>query len=253
MPISKIKSLLARLSESEEEKKIRQKKAANRGRIKLRVGETWSEFRLGGGESPLFQKRVYPSYEDYVELQKQKLSKKVNSIGEYDRIYRQVLKSRLEESGLDLNGKRALCLAARIGTEVKAFRDVGAFALGIDLNPGERNEYVVYGDFHALQFPDASADVVFTNSIDHAFDPQKMIAEARRVLAPDGFFILEAFAGNEGKAPGFYESFWWETAASLGEWVASQGFRQRASRRFENPWPGTAFVFQKRPESEPGK
>ena len=48
--------------------------------------------------------------------------------------------------------RTVLCLAARIGTEVKAFLDLGCFAIGIDLNPGTDNRYVVHGDFHDLQF-----------------------------------------------------------------------------------------------------
>ena len=36
--------------------------------------------------------------------------------------------------------------------EVRAFLDHGAFAVGIDLNPGRDNRYVMVGDFHQLQF-----------------------------------------------------------------------------------------------------
>ena len=68
-----------------------------------------------------------------------------------------------------------LCLGARQGTEVKAFLDLGCFAVRIDLEPGAENQFVVQGDFHDLKFPTESVDIVFTNSLDHAFDPKKMI------------------------------------------------------------------------------
>ena len=63
-------------------------------------------------------------------------------------------------TGGQLDGQDAAVVGARIGTEVKAFLDLGAVAIGIDLNPGENNRYVVYGDFHDLQFASGSIDVV---------------------------------------------------------------------------------------------
>jgi SAM-dependent methyltransferase len=77
-------------------------------------------------------------------------------------------------------------LGARFGTEVKAFHDLGSFAVGIDVRTGERNKFVLQGDFHDIQFPAATVDIVFTNSLDHAFDFEKVIQEIRRVLKPSG-------------------------------------------------------------------
>ena len=48
-----------------------------------------------------------------------------------------------------------LCLGARLGTEVRALHNLGYFAIGIDLNPGVDNPYVLMGDFHKLVFPTA--------------------------------------------------------------------------------------------------
>ena len=56
------------------------------------------------------------------------------------------------------------------------FIDHGAFAVGIDLNPGRDNRWVVIGDFHALQYADASVDVVYTNSFDHVFELERVLA-----------------------------------------------------------------------------
>ncbi len=87
---------------------------------------------------------------------------------------------------------RVLCLGARNGAEVMAFRKMGfRDAIGIDLNPGRKNKYVVKGDFHDMPFEDNSFSSVFTNSIDHIFDIRKLSKEVSRVLIPKGRLILE--------------------------------------------------------------
>lgn len=47
---------------------------------------------------------------------------------------------------------------ARLGGEVRAFKSLGAVAVGIDLEPGRGNMDVIHGDFHAVPFPTASFD-----------------------------------------------------------------------------------------------
>ena len=109
---------------------------------------------------------------------------------------------------VDWPDRTVLCLAARIGTEVKAFLDLGCRAIGIDLNPGKENPYVVQGDFHDLQYAPQSMDVVYTNSLDHAFDLERIAKEVLKVLKPDGLFLVEAVQGrDQGVDPGFFESF----------------------------------------------
>jgi SAM-dependent methyltransferase len=145
---------------------------------------------------------------------------------------------------IDWRGRSVLCLAARIGTEVKAFLDVGAFAVGIDLNPGEANRYVLYGDFHALQFSDASIDFVFTNSLDHAFDLGRLSREAARVLKPGGMLLVEALRGRrEGAQPGFFESFWWQSIDELIAALAKNGFTLQQRAAINYPWEGEALGF----------
>src|SRR5690606_32891810 len=105
------------------------------------------------------------------------------------------------------------------------FIDRGAFAVGIDLNPGRENRWVVVGDFHALQFADASVDVVYTNSLDHAFDLSPVLAEVRRVLKDDGDFVVEMGLGvEEGGQPGFYEALSWRRADELVARILEGGF-----------------------------
>lgn len=141
--------------------------------------------------------RKYDSYEQYLEHQKAKHDllkeglKEVSKSRERD-IYERI---RLFQSSLPKG--RVLCLGARLGEEVKAFRKMGFPAIGIDLNPGENNKYVEYGDFHNLQFPDGSFKVVYTNCLDHAMDLSKVISEVYRVLKMYGVVLLDVSTSDK--------------------------------------------------------
>ena len=195
-----------------------------------------------------FQRREYRSYEQYLSHQRSKLSR--IDLRDYDRHYREVLRERLESSGAIKPGMSALCLAARIGTEVKALIDLGCFAVGIDLNPGPGNRFVLHGDFHNLQFATSTADIVFTNSLDHVFDLDKVLEETTRVLAPDGILIVEAVRGSrEGAQPMFYESYAWSTIDSLIEQIERGGFQLASRQAFETPWHGEHLHFHRNASS----
>lgn len=192
-----------------------------------------------------FQRRSYKGgYEEYTKHQAQKLQRVhlVEDLGEYDQRYRQVLAERL--SDIDLLGKSVLCLAARIGTEVKAFRDRSAFAVGIDINPGKHNQYVLYGDFHDIKLPNRSVDIAFTNSLDHAFDIERLVSEVGRILKPSGLFIVEAMIGlTFGKPPGFYESFYWAAIDDLVNVIEKFGLRIKMRTRIDYPYDGEHLRF----------
>ena len=106
-----------------------------------------------------FKKRVYNDYDEYLMHQKAKLGGITDWLKRYDVTYREALNIRLKDTQIDFKGKNVLCLAARIGTEVKSFIDQGAFAIGIDVNPGEESKYVIHGDFHDIQFSDNSIEI----------------------------------------------------------------------------------------------
>src|SRR3989304_7073077 len=89
-------------------------------------------------------------------------------------------------TALFLNAKKyapkgkVICLGARMGEEVQAFKDLGYDAIGIDLVPNE--PLVIHGDFNNLQYANDSVDIVYTNAIDHCWDMGKFTDEMKRVL-----------------------------------------------------------------------
>src|SRR5271165_4369951 len=151
-----------------------------------RAGNRW---KTAAEKSP-FRQREYASYTQYLQHQQSKLQ--YLDLADYDVNYRRQLGSRLQNLPGLKRGASVLCLGARLGTEVKAFHDAGCFAVGLDLNPGPQNQFVLHGDFHQVQFPSQSVDAIFTNSFDHVFDAEIMIAEMRRLLKPEGLLIVEA-------------------------------------------------------------
>ena len=201
-----------------------------------KFGEVWKA-------KSAFQNRSYDSYEAYLEHQKAKLE--THDFANYDREFRTALRERLAALDVAWPGKTVLCLAARIGTEVKAFLDLGCFAVGIDLNPGKENRYVVQGDFHDLQFAPKSVDVVYTNSLDHAFDIDRIAKEVLKVLKPNGLLIVEAVQGrDQGVNPGFFESFFWSNINGLISVFETAGFKLTRRIPITRPWPGEAICFQ---------
>jgi SAM-dependent methyltransferase len=192
--------------------------------------------------APALKQREYASYEQYVEHQQSKFQ--YLDLADYDVNYRQVLKERLAGLACVKKGVNVLCLGARQGTEVKAFHDLGCFAVGLDLNPGKENKLVLQGDFHHTQFSSESVDIIFTNSFDHAFDPQKLIAEIKRLLKPHGALIIEAIRGEaESSAPDHYASLWWQRIDDLIALLTAHGFTATRRIAFNEPWPGEQICF----------
>jgi len=208
--------------------------------LRFRIGGAWRE--QGGTWA-----RNYPDYESYLAHQRTKLdAMRASSLQSHDARFFHALRVRLSLLPFSLRGRSVLCLAARQGSEVRAFIDAGAFAIGIDLNPGRENRYVVTGDFHALQFATGSVEIVYTNSLDHSFDFDRSVGEVLRVLSDDGYFIVEAGRGVEaGDEPGFYESFGWASPDVLLDAIAERGFILENRSGLDVPWRGVQFVLRK--------
>jgi len=211
--------------------------------LKKRIGKNW----VNQGNHWLKQ-RQYGNYQDYIGHQAAKLKFKnicPVDLQDYDQKYRQVLRDRIKNANLIKEGQSVLCLGARLGTEVKAFLDHGCFAVGIDLNPGKSNYYVLRGDFHKLQFADRSVDVVFSNSVDHVFDLEKFAKEVARVLKPGALLVIEVGRGREeGGSSGFYESLHWSTIDELIRYFQNRGFDCLLRQPIDFPVTGEHLILR---------
>ena len=199
------------------------------------------------------KRKIYSSYDEYLKHQKSKIDEKPSDyLGEYEIKFHKTLFKRLSaiDHIVSFKSKNVLCLGARKGVEVRSFLDLGCFAVGIDLNPTTENKYVVCGDFHNIQFPDLCVDIVYTNSFDHVFDPEKVLSEINRILKNQGIFILEAVVMSDLKeltaSPGYYyESFYWSEIRHLIEIIEEKGFSAKSRIPFKYPWHGEQIVFCK--------
>lgn len=175
--------------------------------------------------------RQFGSYDEYVELQRSKL-RQVGKQCTHTNLL-QGLATRIDGIA---PGSSVLCLGARTGEEVTVFLAKGCFAVGIDLEPGPDNRYVVHGDFHELPYPDACVDCVYTNALDHALDLLHVLREARRVLRGSGLFLWDVASPERG--PKRWESAWWESIDDLLPLAERAGFALYERRPFVLPWKG---------------
>ncbi len=143
--------------------------------------------------------RKYRSYLQYLKHQQSKRALVLRS--DYDEVFRAALRKRLQQDSRIKPGMSVLCLGARSGAEVRAFADLGCFAVGTDVKPTPLNAYVLHGDFQHLQWGAECVDVVYTNALDHAFDISAVLDEVQRVLRRNGIFIVEAVRGSKQAHP----------------------------------------------------
>lgn len=205
--------------------------------------EAWQQL-----SNPALSVRRYASYRQYVRHQRSKL-RKLN-LSQYEPAFQAALTDRLRQNPDIKRGSSVLCLGARGGAEVRSFLAVGCFAVGIDLNPGRHNHFVLHGDFHALQFASASVDIVYTNALDHVLYIEKLILEVERVLKDAGLFIIDAVRGTgQGIPPGEYESLEWSSISELTEVFTSRSFDVVQRYPIKNPWGGEHIVLRYKPET----
>jgi SAM-dependent methyltransferase len=171
-----------------------------------------------------FAQRSYASYDAYVKHQASKLAGIADRLRRTEAEELEEFRERFASCDALANADVILCLGARLGTEVRALHSLGRFAVGIDLEPGPENRHVLHGDFHSLVFPDASIDAVYSNTLDHAFDLDRMVLEVLRVLRPGGRFVAEIDEGfEEGTVPGHYEALSWAHADLVIQMIARDG------------------------------
>jgi SAM-dependent methyltransferase len=179
-----------------------------------------------------FAKRQYSSYEEYLAHQSSKLAQISERLNETEGEDLSDFERRFAGCAELAGARSVLCLGARLGTEVRALHNLGYFAIGIDLNPGPENPYVLMGDFHKLVFPTGSVDALYTNALDHVFDLEKLTVEVRRILRSGGIFIADVLDGfEEGFTPGEFEAMHWRTIDELASQISRHGRMVESSRR----------------------
>ncbi|KAI5059939.1 hypothetical protein GOP47_0024359 [Adiantum capillus-veneris] len=137
----------------------------------------------------------FKSYEEYVNLQLRKtLNPKLRSLWtskDWRRkvdVFSSVFQNLMNE-GLLKPSDKVLCIAARVGQEVLALKEIGVVnAIGVDLVPSP--PLVVKGDMHRLPFKENSFDFEFSNAFDHALFPALFASEVERTLKPGGILVL---------------------------------------------------------------
>jgi SAM-dependent methyltransferase len=146
--------------------------------------------------------------------------------------------------GEDLKGKRVLCLGARLGEEVEVFCRMGAWAVGVDVNPGRGNRRVIVADFHFCPFADKSFDLIYTNSLDHALDLAKVASECHRLLRESGRILLEIsqserlttrWTDSQGRTQvqmGTFESMIWDSPKTVIRAFSGQVLKKSSDSAF---------------------
>ena len=131
-------------------------------------------------------------YAQYEKKQASKLDAISDQIRAWDRLFERQLLARLLRQR-HLVKTPVLCVGARLGGEIRAFRAVWPrlLSIGIDFNPGQRNAGVMWGDAHSLSFSNETFGSVYTNVFDHLLMPTRFVDEARRVLAHGGTLFVD--------------------------------------------------------------
>ena len=137
-------------------------------------------------------------YDSYVSKQSSKLLTKGHEVAAFDlRIEKDILRRYANRAALatvfpeKLVSPTILCVGARLGGEVRAFKKLGVMAIGIDLEPGNRSEHVLVGDAHDIAFPAASFDALYVNVIDHIKYLDTFAREVKRVLKSGGRLVVD--------------------------------------------------------------
>eukprot|EP00746_Dinoflagellata_sp_MGD_P018300 gnl/MRDRNA2_/MRDRNA2_142433_c0_seq1.p1 gnl/MRDRNA2_/MRDRNA2_142433_c0~~gnl/MRDRNA2_/MRDRNA2_142433_c0_seq1.p1 ORF type:complete len:555 (-),score=53.43 gnl/MRDRNA2_/MRDRNA2_142433_c0_seq1:77-1741(-) len=137
----------------------------------------------------------YESYDSYVETQK------ITSNSKFSPSFSWVFKEDIELLGdwilynVKLQHKFGICHGTRSGNEQKWFMEVipGVSVIGTDLGDAAASvEHTVQMDFHeTVQSWLGKVDFIYSNSLDHSYDPVFALRQWMRTLSPTGVLLLE--------------------------------------------------------------
>ena len=177
----------------------------------------------------MIAQRTFESYDQYVYKQggkargcREKLMKHhARHIESYARTFRAAAPYLLPG--------RVLCLGARTGAESLGAAKAGfTDSVGIDLHPV--GPTVMQGDWHDLQFPNASFANCYSNSLDHCLHLDRLTAEVSRVLVTGGRFYVMATNRDDHSVEQWSaqtkhnEALFWQTSDDLRDAICGFGF-----------------------------
>ena len=70
-------------------------------------------------------------------------------------------------------------------------RSLEAIAVGVDLNPGEKNPHVLLGDAHSIGFAPGSVEILYSNVLDHILNLDNFVEQVAGVLSGGGLFLVD--------------------------------------------------------------
>jgi len=99
------------------------------------------------------------------------------------------------------NPEFGLCHGVRNGFEVEQFRfNLGIDVIGTDISESANKfKNVIQWDFHNMKDEWTNKfDFIYTNSLDHSYDPEKCIDVWMKCLKKDGFCIIQWTRSHDG-------------------------------------------------------
>ena len=165
------------------------------------------------------KQRKYKNYESYLNHQQSKFKRMQSRLEiSFDRRFNEFYEG---FRNLKIQKKsKILCLGSRDGAEVKALRDLGYLAIGIDLTFPKKNKFTHYGDFQNIPYPNNVFDLAYTNCFDHIESPLKFLKEVKRILENDGLFIADLTLGAD-----VHESFAIDSLKTGIDLIEDNGFK----------------------------
>lgn len=79
--------------------------------------------------------KTYRDYQEYLDHQASKLKNNFSEVVQKNHEYQKIVYRRYADF-FSWRGQSVICLGARLGGEVEAFKRMGAVAIGIDIEPG---------------------------------------------------------------------------------------------------------------------
>ena len=140
----------------------------------------------------------YKTYKDYIEHQLEKTKKKETK-ERHNELRNQKILELITKFSLSYvpREERVLCIGSRYGEEVEALKKLGYENVdGIDLI--DIPPYTKKMDMHDLKYNDNTFRFIYTNSLDHSLDPNKVISEIVRVSKLPAIIMIDLELYNYG-------------------------------------------------------